>query len=1374
MDSRSNGPLGDGAVTTAGKDAADPSTTAGVDDTAGRVDREPDVTARANVAAELYRKGYELGELRSFDEAAKAYDALIERFGDASEPELRENVAMALLAKSWALSQNGATDEAIEAAREVVKREETATDPRLQAQLARALVAEGYLLDATQRHDEALAAYERAVDVAGHSDVAALREQTATALGGKAWVLTELGRSDAAVEAFNVLIERFGTASEVAIRTEVAKATYNKGIVQTRLGLTKAALETYDEVLRNFGDAPEVELRENAAMALLAKCWLLYQGGAMGEAIDVAREVVRRDEAGRDPRLQAQVARALVTEGYLLDATQRREEALKAYAKAVAFTRDSDGAALREQAAAALGGMAWVLGELARWEDTIATCDELIGRFGTSSEPAVRELVAKAAYNKGVAQTRLGRTKDAIASYDEVVRTFGDASETVVRQQVAAALGNKASLLAQQGDWRDGILASDEVVDRFGSEAEPAQQAQVAAALVNKSWMLGQSALEEPSQSEQQEGLLNAAVAACDEVDARFGTMSAPELRAFVAQALVNKCWALNSLGKTGEAVRVCDEVVDRFESAAELPLQEQVAKALYNKGVALGKQEAALAPYDDVVARFGNRPEPVLRIQVAAALVNKGLTLGELGRFEEAIEVFDDVVARYGDDPDATLTSSVATSIYDKGVALAKIPRLEQALATYRAVVDGYGTAKDPFLLRQVAAALRNEVWTLLELGRFDEAIAACDDAADRFAAASDTFLVEQVAGGRVELRRRASRLRGQRRYTEAEKLLLAAGRLSPGDAAVLTDLGHVQYDLRRYDGAVETFEKVLKIDPNDSNALRWRGRIHYAQRDYDAAVGAFETAYALLDASDQPNQARLHFYWGLALAQQARFTEALEHYHEVIRLDESHWQAHHNIASTYWSQGRYSAGMMKWQEALKIYVRYEQARRQARDSEYFFWFASVLQEIFCDYPRARETFMLAREAEPTSPYAFAGLATLSLEGPEEPGTWEAYKRAQSLIEADAYWKNDPSLLCRLAELQIGMRELDDAKKNLDRAKRLDAGLPRLSGGYGLLYCAQKDFERAAASFEAAKRQAPWDLTVRTNLANAYLRSNSLAAAESEFKDILSISREHIEAWIGLGEVYTEMADAGEPDFYEDAVTNFCTAIKLASLKTGKNIPRKKLADAYYSCGYARVKSTEKSATPADEVLRDALNDFLRCRECDPDNEMAKRTVSKLNKRLNRFSPQGLIEKVAPILIVALALYVFIVAQWGFFLGPASPHGAVGGRIGEASYVALTFGTLIIMIAGLSLPQVLKLSFGGVSLEKSSGEVAAAPEAIKITRIGLDQIAAAASGEVSRYAEKTDWTDLGNLAPAPSVLSPKTAELADTVVTPASAERNR
>ncbi len=109
-----------------------------------------------------------------------------------------------------------------------------------------------------------------------------------------------------------------------------------------------------------------------------------------------------------------------------------------------------------------------------------------------------------------------------------------------------------------------------------------------------------------------------------------------------IAFALVQKAYALGQLARHEHAIAANDEVVARFGSSVATALQEIVAMALANKGASLGaltRHEDAIAANDEVVARFGSSAAPGLQEQVANALFNKACALAMLENVAACIE---------------------------------------------------------------------------------------------------------------------------------------------------------------------------------------------------------------------------------------------------------------------------------------------------------------------------------------------------------------------------------------------------------------------------------------------------------------------------------------------------------------------------------------------------------------------------------------------------------------------------------------------------------------------------------------------------------------------------------------------------------------
>jgi hypothetical protein len=69
--------------------------------------------------------------------------------------------------------------------------------------------------------------------------------------------------------------------------------------------------------------------------------------------------------------------------------------------------------------------------------------------------------------------------------------------------------------------------------------------------------------------------------------------------------------------------------------------------------------------------------------------------------------------------------------------------------------------------------------------------------------------------------------------------------------------------------------------------------------------------------------------------------------------------------------------------------------------------------------------------------------------------------------------------------------------------------------------------------------------------------------------------------------------------------------------------------------------------------------------------------------------------------------LFIFVVAQIEYLRG----------NISTGPHLALTFGSLVLAVAGLFLPELLKLKVAGVELEKSPVEQQRRPVSFDLSR---------------------------------------------------------
>jgi len=292
---------------------------------------------------------------------------------------------------------------------------------------------------------------------------------------------------------------------------------------------------------------------------------------------------------------------------------------------------------------------------------------------------------------------------------------------------------------------QDPIAGYDELIGRYGDADDLDSRQRVADALVEKGF-----ALADRDRSDE-------ALAVFEDALARVGADGDPALRPATAGALLGKGAVLAELARGEEAIGVFDELVERFGDETALEVLEQVAHALVGKASTLGelaRSEDEIAVHEDLVARFGKAAEPELReiatnsrVTLAHALFNRGVELAELGRFEEAVAQYDETLRRIGEDDNFRLRVRRAEALAFKAFALSKLDRREEAVAVYEELIQRFGDAHELVLSRQVALSLVNTGRTLNELGRSDQALAAYDQLSARYGEDSEPELQVYIA---------------------------------------------------------------------------------------------------------------------------------------------------------------------------------------------------------------------------------------------------------------------------------------------------------------------------------------------------------------------------------------------------------------------------------------------------------------------------------------------------------------------------------------------------------------------------------------------------------------------------------------------------
>lgn len=272
-----------------------------------------------------------------------------------------------------------------------------------------------------------------------------------------------------------------------------------------------------------------------------------------------------------------------------------------------------------------------VLDGLGRCDEAIETYDELLGRFSETDDQKTLEHVAWAMYDMARAVRRLGREEQAAVVYEELIDRFSDSRNKEIRPLVSWSLWSLYML-----GRRDEEAVSRALVERGDDEFDVELRDRVLFAYCTLGALAGGQ-----GDSENAFSLLDA-------VTARAGSTRNPAEQVQVHNALTQKAYVLERLGRYEDAVAVYDDVIPRLVASAQ---RERAFDVRRRRAIALdraGHSEEALGAYDDALGEIARVAEPFAEEQAFRLLTGKALTLWNLTRGDEALLVSDGALRLY------------------------------------------------------------------------------------------------------------------------------------------------------------------------------------------------------------------------------------------------------------------------------------------------------------------------------------------------------------------------------------------------------------------------------------------------------------------------------------------------------------------------------------------------------------------------------------------------------------------------------------------------------------------------------------------------------------------------------------------------------
>jgi tetratricopeptide (TPR) repeat protein len=396
---------------------------------------------------------------------------------------------------------------------------------------------------------------------------------------------------------------------------------------------------------------------------------------------------------------------------------------------------------------------------------------------------------------------------------------------------------------------------------------------------------------------------------------------------------------------------------------------------------------------------------------------------------------------------------------------------------------------------------ALRDDQ-TFAAIEAYSGAIALRQDSMIAYVRRGQTY---QRRGDRGDLERAANDFR-------------TAAALDPSAPRPLEALGDVQYQLQRYDRAVEAYERFLRLDDRSPRVSYRLALARYRQRDIDGAIAALTDSIRL-----DERVADAHYLLGLCLRERKRPNDAARAFERAVALEPGMVAAREELADLYGARDRTAeeieqlqllAGLDRDRVSRWVAIALAHARaghwdlavltlggaieRNPNESDIY----RALGQIWLERPRDDRAYLSkAREAlerVALSPDATSRALTLYARALQQEGNVDAAEHA--LQEATARFPIELQALLLYATAAERNSHLDAARQALVQYIGLapaEADVTTLCARIGTLSLRLKEPQAAVAWFTRAAGSGS-DVRLLASLADAQIRSGDADAARA------------------------------------------------------------------------------------------------------------------------------------------------------------------------------------------------------------------------------------------------------------------------------------
>ncbi|GBD52823.1 tetratricopeptide repeat protein [Microcystis aeruginosa NIES-298] len=320
---------------------------------------------------------------------------------------------------------------------------------------------------------------------------------------------------------------------------------------------------------------------------------------------------------------------------------------------------------------------------------------------------------------------------------------------------------------------------------------------------------------------------------------------------------------------------------------------------------------------------------------------IERGGQLWRLRRHEEAIKAFDEAIKQ--NDPD-----NVYLAWYGKGLALGALDKDQPAIEALQQAINTLPKRED--LKKFHSSILQQQSVVYRSLENYEQALTVINQAISLFPNNPKSYIIKWVV------------LYELKRYDEGLDTITQAIDLAPR-AFWYAIRGSNYYLQKKYELALDDFNKAMKLNPNYALAYSGRGELYYYQKKYDLALADFNKAIEI-----NSDYAEAYVNRGFIYYNQQKYDLALSDWNKAIEINPNYANAYYNRGNLYYDLQKYDLALSDYSKAIELNRSYAIA----------YYNRGLLHRDLRKYDLALSDFSKAIEINPNDADAYLGRGLL------------------------------------------------------------------------------------------------------------------------------------------------------------------------------------------------------------------------------------------------------------------------------------------------------------------------------------------------------------------------------------------------------------